>query len=78
MSVLTTTSRGQITLRKEIFQHLGVKPGEKLEIEMLPNGRLQLQAAKSRGKIEDFLGCLTIHTDVKLTLDEMNEAIKRS
>jgi len=29
MAMLTVTSRGQVTLRKEYLQHLGVKPGEK-------------------------------------------------
>ncbi|MEI6002898.1 AbrB/MazE/SpoVT family DNA-binding domain-containing protein, partial [Paraburkholderia bengalensis] len=28
MSTLTVTSRGQVTFRKEVLQHLGIQPGE--------------------------------------------------
>ncbi len=46
MAIVSTTSRGQVTLRKEIFQHVGIKPGEKLEIELLPGGEFRGRAAK--------------------------------
>jgi len=75
MPIVSTTSRGQITLRKEILQHVGVKPGDKLEIDMLPGGEFRGRAARKKGKIEDVFGMLTGKTDVKLTIEEMNEAI---
>jgi bifunctional DNA-binding transcriptional regulator/antitoxin component of YhaV-PrlF toxin-antitoxin module len=75
MPIVSTTSRGQITLRKEILQHVGIKPGEKLEIDMLPGGEFRGRAARKKGKIEDVFGMLTGKTDVKLTIEEMNEAI---
>ena len=53
MPIVSTTSRGQITLRKEILQHVGIKPGEKLEIDMLPGGEFRGRAARKKGKIED-------------------------
>ena len=53
MAILSTTSRGQVTIRKEIFQHIGVKPGEKLEIELLPGGEFRGRAVRKKGKIED-------------------------
>ena len=28
MATLTVTARGQVTFRKEVLQHLGIKPGE--------------------------------------------------
>ena len=37
---LTVTSKGQLTLRKELFAHLGIQPGQRLEVEVLPDGRL--------------------------------------
>ena len=75
MPIVSTTSRGQITLRKEILQHVGIKPGEKLEIDMLPGGEFRGRAARKKGKIEDVFGMLAGKTDVKLTIEEMNEAI---
>ncbi len=29
MTILTVTARGQVTLRKEVLNHLGLKPGDK-------------------------------------------------
>ena len=75
MAIVTTTSRGQVTLRKELLQHVGIKPGEKLEIDMLPGGEIRGRAVRKKGKIEDVFGMLTGKTDVKLTIEEMNEAI---
>jgi antitoxin PrlF len=42
MATLTITARGQVTLKKELLQHMGIAPGEKLEVDMLPGGRLAL------------------------------------
>ena len=75
MAIFSTTSRGQLTLRKEIFQHVGIKPGDKLEIDMLPGGEIRGRAVRKKGKIEDVFGILAGKTDVKLTIEEMNEAI---
>jgi bifunctional DNA-binding transcriptional regulator/antitoxin component of YhaV-PrlF toxin-antitoxin module len=75
MAILSTTSRGQVTIRKEIFQHIGVKPGEKLEIELLPGGEFRGRAVRKKGKIDDVFGMLAGKTNVKLTIEEMDEAI---
>jgi bifunctional DNA-binding transcriptional regulator/antitoxin component of YhaV-PrlF toxin-antitoxin module len=75
MAIVSTTSRGQVTLRKEIFQHVGVRPGEKLEIDMLPGGEFRGRAVRKKGKIEDVFGILAGKTKVKLTIEEINAAI---
>ena len=76
MAVVSTTSRGQVTLRKEIFQHLGIKPGEKLEIELLPGGEFKGRAARKGGSISDLAGYLKDKTNgIHLTIEEINEAI---
>ena len=75
MAIVSTTSRGQVTLRKEIFQHVGVRPGEKLEIELLPGGEFRGHAVRKKGRIEDVFGMLAGKTDVKLTIEEMDEGI---
>jgi antitoxin PrlF len=75
MPIVKTTSRGQATFRKEFFQHVGIKPGETFEIDLLPGGEFRGRAAKKTGRIEDVFGMLKGKTNVKLTIEEMNEAI---
>lgn len=74
MSILTVTSRGQVTFRKDVLQHLGVRAGEKIELEKMPDGRVALKAARPAGKIDRFFGLLVGKTDKVATLDEINEA----
>jgi AbrB family looped-hinge helix DNA binding protein len=74
MSTLTVTTRGQVTFRKEVLQHLGIQPGEKIELDLLPDGRIELKAARSTGSIEGFLGLLAGKSRKVATIDEMNEA----
>jgi bifunctional DNA-binding transcriptional regulator/antitoxin component of YhaV-PrlF toxin-antitoxin module len=74
MAKLTVTARGQVTFRKEILQHLGVKPGSKIELDLLPDGRGVIRAAKPTGKIQDFFGILAGKTKKVATIEEINEA----
>jgi hypothetical protein len=76
MAIVSTTSRGQVTLRKEIFQHVGIRPREKLEIELLPGGEFRGRAVRKRHSIGDLAGCLKGKTNsASLTIEEMDEAI---
>jgi bifunctional DNA-binding transcriptional regulator/antitoxin component of YhaV-PrlF toxin-antitoxin module len=74
MARLTVTARGQVTLRREVLRHLGVQPGEKIELELLPDGRGVVRASKPVGVIDNFLGVLAGKTKKVATLDEINEA----
>lgn len=74
MSTLTVTARGQVTFRKEVLQHLGIKPGEKIELDLLPDGRAQLRAARPTGSIDNFLGLLAGKTKKIASIKEINEA----
>jgi bifunctional DNA-binding transcriptional regulator/antitoxin component of YhaV-PrlF toxin-antitoxin module len=76
MTTLTVTARGQVTFRKEVLQHLGIQPGEKIEIDLLPDGRAQLRAAVGKRTFRDLHGLLKGQTNGRvLTLEEMNDAI---
>jgi len=75
MPVLTVTARGQMTLRKEYLQHFGIKPGDKMDLTLLPGGRGEISAARPTGSWDDFIGCLAGKTNVHLTIEEINEAI---
>lgn len=78
MAVLSTTSRGQVTLRKEVFRHLGIRPGEKIEVDLMPGGEFRGRAVRKKGKIQSVFGMLAGKTNVKLTIEEMNEAIAQA
>ena len=73
----TITAKGQVTLRKEVFRHLGVGPGQKVEIDLLPNGRAEIRA-NPKGSIEDFFGSLQRPGTKPLTIEEINEIIADS
>lgn len=73
MTTLTVTARGQVTFRKEVLQHLGIKPGEKIELDLLPDGRVVLRA-RPTGTIAGFVGLLAGRTKKVATIEEINAA----
>jgi bifunctional DNA-binding transcriptional regulator/antitoxin component of YhaV-PrlF toxin-antitoxin module len=40
VSTLTVTAKGQVALRKDLLQNLGVQPGEKIVVDKFPDGRI--------------------------------------
>ena len=74
MTTLTVTSRGQVTFRKEALQHLGIRPGDKIELALMPGGKGLITAARPAGAIDAFVGLLAGKTAKVATLDEMHAA----
>lgn len=74
MTTLTVTARGQVTFRKDVLQHLGIRPGEKIELDLLPDGRGVLQAARRTATIADFVGLLDGRSAKVASLEEIHEA----
>jgi len=75
-TTLTVTARGQVTFRKEILQHLGISPGQKIALDKLPDGRIALKAAQPTGTFRDLDGLLKGKTNGKVvSIEEMNQAI---
>jgi AbrB family looped-hinge helix DNA binding protein len=77
MADLTVTAKGQVTLRKDVLEHLGVHPGEKITVNKLPNGRVEVKAARPTGKIADAFGVLKRRGRQSLSIDEMNRITAR-
>jgi bifunctional DNA-binding transcriptional regulator/antitoxin component of YhaV-PrlF toxin-antitoxin module len=77
MATLTVTERGQVTFRKDVLRHLGIKPGEKIQLDLLPNGEAVLKASRPTGTIDGFFGVLAGKTKKVATIEEMNKAITR-
>ena len=58
MTTLTVTANGQLTLRRDVLKHLGVGPGEAIDVEKLPNGRVEMKAARPAVKISGVFNLL--------------------
>lgn len=76
MNAYTLSSKGQITLRKELLTHLGVRPGEKINIDTLPGGEIRIRAVKATGKISDVFRMFK-HDGPPISIEEMNEVIAK-
>jgi bifunctional DNA-binding transcriptional regulator/antitoxin component of YhaV-PrlF toxin-antitoxin module len=77
LTTLTVTARGQVTFRKEVLQHLGITPGEKIELDLLPDGRALLKASRPPGEIKSFVGLLAGRSKKVATIEQINEASAR-
>jgi AbrB family looped-hinge helix DNA binding protein len=75
MSELTVTAKGQVTLRKDLLEHLGVRPGQRVSVEKLPDGRIEVKAAPPTGKISDAFDFLKRKGGPSLSIEEMNKII---
>jgi bifunctional DNA-binding transcriptional regulator/antitoxin component of YhaV-PrlF toxin-antitoxin module len=74
VSILTVTAKGQVTLRRDVLEHLGVRPGEKIVVDKLPNGRIEVKAARPTGLISDVFDFLKREGGPSLSIEEINEA----
>jgi len=78
MMSLAVTAKGQVTLKRDLLQHLGIQPGQRLEFEKLPDGELRIKAARPHGSINNFIGRFSGRMEKPLTIEEMNEIIASS
>jgi hypothetical protein len=54
-----------------------LKPGDKLEIDLLPGGKGLLKAAPAKGSVNDVIGLLAKRSKRVATLDEISKASAR-
>lgn len=79
MVTLTVTTKGQITLKKDVLRHLGVAPGQRVVVETLPGGKASISAETRRaGSIEDIFGILKNPDGPHLTIEDINEEIAKA
>jgi hypothetical protein len=70
------SAKGQITLSDDVMRHLGVRPGEQISLEKLPNGRVGIAAVRPVGKISDLFGILkSKRKGSPLSIEEINKVI---
>ena len=73
MATLTVTAKGQITLKQELLRHLNVSPGQKFEVDKLPDGRIALGAASRKGSIDKFIGSLERKGGIRLSIAQIKK-----
>lgn len=74
MPIATMTSKGQITIPREIRDALNLRPGDRLDFVRRPDGVVELRPMNRR--LIDLMGML--HAPGRhATLEEMDEAIRR-
>ena len=76
MTTLTVTARGQVTFKKDVLKHLGIRPGDKIHLDLLPDGRAELKAERPQGSWRDLRDVLKGKTNgARLSIEQINEAI---
>jgi hypothetical protein len=73
---LALTAKGQLTLKKSLRDHLGAVPGQRLAVELLPDGRLALKLAGGNVDLSGVIGLLHRPGRPAVSLAEMQEAIE--
>jgi hypothetical protein len=59
------------------MQHLGIKPGGKIELDLLPDGRGVIRAARPGGTVDNLIGLLAGKTKKIATIEEINKAAEQ-
>lgn len=76
MTTLTVTARGQVTFRKDVLQHLGIRPGDRIRLDLLPGGRAALRAERPLGSWQTLQGFLHGKTSgARLSIEDINDTI---
>lgn len=77
MTTLTITAKGQVTLRKGLLKHPGVRPGDKITMSKMPDGRLEVRAAQPAGDIRAVFDFLKRESGPSLSIEAMNTITAR-
>ncbi len=67
------TSKGQVTIPKEIRDKLELQPGDTLEFKLEDNNTVQVRAVNR--SVKELFGMFKHKADRAYTVEEMNESI---
>jgi bifunctional DNA-binding transcriptional regulator/antitoxin component of YhaV-PrlF toxin-antitoxin module len=73
MAALKITVGGTITFPQDFLKYLGVQPGDKISVEKLSGGRIELKAVSPRGQISDAFDFLKRENGPSLSIEEINQ-----
>ena len=72
----TITSKGQITLPKEVRNHLGVDAGDQVEFRVAADGTVTV--VPLRGSADRLFGCLDRQDRGECSVEDMDKAVAQS
>jgi bifunctional DNA-binding transcriptional regulator/antitoxin component of YhaV-PrlF toxin-antitoxin module len=76
MTTLVVSAQGQVTFREDVLRHLGIQPGEKIELDLLPNSQVRLKGPRRKKSWDELRGMLKGKgNDVRLSIEDINDAI---
>ena len=75
-AMLKITAKGQVTLKRELLDALGVRPGDKIVVEPVAPGRVEIRRAEQPGGLAAFIGCLKQAGGPVLSLEDIREATR--
>ena len=61
----------------DLLKHLRVHPGEKIIVDKLPDGRIEVKAARPTGQISDVFDFLKREKSPSLSIEEINDIASR-
>jgi hypothetical protein len=73
MRTLIVTAKGQVTLRKDLLNHLGIHAGQKVAVEKLPGGRIEMRAMQRTGKVSELFGMLKPRNRRLLSVEDISK-----
>jgi AbrB family looped-hinge helix DNA binding protein len=73
---LTITAKGQVTLRQAVLDHLGLKPGDKVAVSLLRDGRVELVPSAAGHDLRSLRGRLRRAGQAPVSLQAMQQAIE--
>lgn len=73
---LSISAKGQVTLKRSVLKHMDVGPGEKVDVSLLPDGRIELRPAGRRPDIARLRGMLKRPGQPVASLEDMQRAIE--
>lgn len=76
MATLKVTAKGQVTLNKDLLRHLGIGPGDHIDVHPQPGNVVEMRPKKAGKSIESVFGILHDPNGPKLTLEEIKTAIE--
>lgn len=69
---LTVGTTGQIILGKKVLEHLGVRKGDRVKVDLLRQGGVRLDAIKGR-PMSSWFGRLAHLGTERLSVEQLNE-----
>ncbi|CZT35786.1 AbrB/MazE/SpoVT family DNA-binding domain-containing protein [Rhizobium sp. 9140] len=72
---LKVSDDGKIVLNRDVLEALGLRPGDEVDVDVVPHHRTSRQVVPRARPVESLFGMFSYKADRPHTLDEIKEAI---